>query len=805
MADLRYALRTLLKNPGFAFIAMLTLALGIGANTAIFSVVNGVLLRPLPFPDADRLVQVWTSSADEKRSNHAAADFLDIQRENQSLTAIAGYRVAPFTLIPENGQARATEGSIVTLDFFDVLGVPARYGRTFSRATDRLGGERYAVLSGDAARRLYASEANAVGQVLKVNAQTYTVLGVLPDRAEWPGSSRIWTLADKDVPPSPVEASNDGADREVRYFEAVGRLKPGISLDQASQDMGRLSAILQGRRSAASAQRQVQIGPVREQMVGDIRFALLVLQGAVGLVLLIACANVSSLLLARATGRQRELAVRAALGAGQGRLIRQLLTESLVLGAIGGFAGLLLGAWLIVVLVDLLPPGIPRLREITLDRVVGISTLITALVTGVLFGVMPALQAGRTDAGVALKAGGERGSSGRARARAVLVVAEVALTLVLLACAGLLLNSFLRLQNVDSGFDPENVVVTAFMLPEARYSTNVARGAFYKRLIEAVSARGEVQAAAVGFPGPLRGSNASGSFDVEGRSVSNPSERPYANLGSVSGGYFKAMGIPLLSGRTFNETDTHDAPSVVIVSRALANKYWPGVDPIGRRLRFDDDPNSPWITVVGLVDDVTQLGLDKGATPLLYFPYEQFTLPFTNLFVRSSAPEGTVASMLRTQFSALDSELPVDDLKTLQTIVDNSMAHPRFRTLLISAFAVVALVLAAVGVFGLVNFSVTQRTREIGIRIAMGATPSQVLNPMMREGLTLALVGTGIGLIGAVLASRLLASFLFGVGATDPLTFAAVATTLLAVALLATYIPARRALRVDPITALRVE
>jgi putative ABC transport system permease protein len=803
MADFRYALRTLLKNPGFAFIAMLTLALGIGANTAIFSVVNGVLLRPLAFPDADRLVQVWTSSADEQRSNHAAADFLDIQRENQSLTALAGYRVAPFTLIPENGQARATEGSIVTLDFFDVVGVPARYGRTFSRATDRLG-ERYTVLSAAVARRLYTTEEKAVGQILKVNSQAYTVIGVLPDGAEWPGNSRIWTLADKDVPPSPVEASNDGADREVRYFEAVGRLKPNVTLEQARQDMGRLAAILQGRRSASSAQRQIQLGPVREQMVGDIRFALLVLQGAVGLVLLIACANVSSLLLARATGRRRELAVRAALGAGQGRLIRQLLTESLVLGAVGGFAGLLLGAWLIVVLVDLLPAGIPRVREITLDRVVGISTLLTALVTGILFGVMPALQAGRTDASVALKAGGERGSSGRARARAVLVVAEVALTLVLLASAGLLLNSFLRLQNVDSGFDPDNVVVTAFMLPEARYSTNVARAAFYKRLIESVAARGEVQAVAVGFPGPLRGSNASGSFDVEGRSNPNE-ERPYANLGAVSGDYFKAMGIPLLSGRTFNDTDTRDAQGVAIVSRALAKKYWPGEDPVGRRLRFDDDPSSPWITVVGMVDDVHQLGLDKGATPLLYFPYEQFTLPFTNLFVRSTAPEGTVTAMLRGQFSALDSELPVDDVKTLQQIVDNSVAHPRFRTLLTSAFAIVALVLAAVGVFGLINFSVTQRTREIGIRIAMGATPGQVLKPMLREGLTLALAGTLIGLIGAVMASRLLATFLFGVGPTDPLTFAAVAFTLLTVALVATYIPARRALRVDPITALRVE
>ena len=805
MTDFRFAVRTLLKNPGFALLAMLTLALGIGANTAIFSVVNGVLLRPLAFPDPDRLVQVWTTTADEKRANHAAADFLDLQRENQSLTALAGYRVTPFTAIPAHGQPRATEGSIVTLDFFDVLGVPAMYGRTFSRASDRIGGERYAVLSGDAARRLYTNEAQAVGQMLKLNSQTYTVLGVLPDRAEWPSTSRIWTLADKDVPPSPVEASGEGVDREVRYFEAVGRLKPEITLEQARQDMKRLSAILQGRRSATSAARRLEVGPVREQLVGDIRFALVVLQGAVGLVLLIACANVSSLLLARATGRRRELAVRAALGAGRGRLVRQLLTESLVLGAAGGFAGLLLGAWLIVVLVDLLPAGIPRVREISLDRVVAFSTLVTALITGVLFGVMPALQAGRTDAGAALKSSGERGSSGRARTRAVLVVAEIALTLVLLACAGLLLNSFLRLQRVDSGLDPENVIVAAFMLPEARYPTNAARAAFYTRLVEGISTRGEIQAAAVGFPGPLRGSSAAGSFDVEGSPTTSQAERPYANLGSVSGGYFKAMGIPVLAGRTFGPSDTRDGAPVVIVSRALAAKHWPGQDPVGRRIRFDDDADAPWISVVGMVGDVHQLGLDKGATPLLYFPYEQFTLPFTNLFVRSAAPEGTVVSLLRAQFKTLDGELPVDDVKTQRQIMNNSVAQPRFRMMLIAAFAVVALALAAVGVFGLISFSVTQRTREIGIRIALGASPGQVLGPMVREGLSLAVIGTGIGLVGALLVSRVLASFLFGVGPTDPVTFTAVAAMLLGVALLATYIPARRALRVDPITALRAE
>jgi predicted permease len=805
MNDLRYALRALLKNPGFATIAIVTLALGIGANTAIFSVVNGVLLRPLAFRDADRIVRVWTSTADERRSNHAVGDFLDLQRENQSLASLAGYRLNLFSATVRPGEPVQLEGAYVTIEFFDVLGVPAALGRTFSRGSDATSGERLVVLSREAWQQLYGGAADAVGQRLRVNSEPHTVVGVMPAQAEWPEDARIWVLSQKEVPPSPLDSPERPDERDVRYFDAIARLEQGVSFEQARQDMKRMGAVIQKRREATAQQRSIEIVPLREEIVGDVRFGLLVMQAAVGLVLLIACANVSSLLIARATGRRRELAVRAAMGAGRARLVRQLLTESLALGGIGGLCGLLLGAWLIAFLTGVLPEGVPRSEEIGLDKTVALSTFLTALATGVLFGVMPAVQASRADAVAALKRGGERGSSGRARARSALVVAEVALTLVLLVGAGLLLNSFLRLQRVESGLRPENVTVVGLVIPQSRYTTGAAQSEMYRRLIEGLTRRGDVQAAGVGFPGPLRGSNAAGVFFIEGRSSENPADRPFANLGSVSGGYFAAMGIPLLAGRTFADSDRLDAPDVGIASAALARKYWPGENALGKRVRFESDPNAPWRTIVGIVGDVRQLGLDQDAPAILYIPYQQFPLPFTNVAVRSTAPSDSVASLIRAQLTHIDPELPPGEAVTLQGVIDRSVAQPRFRTLVISAFAVIALMLAAVGVFGLISYSVTQRKREIGIRIALGAAPRQVLRPMVLEGITLAGAGVGIGLVGAFLFARVIASFLYEVQATDPVTFVGVASVLLAVASLATYIPARRALRVDPISALRAE
>ena len=803
MNDLRYAIRTLIRAPGFVLIAIMTLALGIGANTAIFSVVNGVLLRPLPFNQPERIVRIYTNTATEPKSSHSAGDFRDLKNEQQSLEALAGHRSLVFATLPRPGEPVNLDGSFVTIEFFDVLGLQPAAGRFFSRKTDSPKGERLAVLSEGAARQLYGTPEAAVDQRLQLNGEPHTITGVVPVRAEWPENARVWVMAQDEVPPSPIDAAAN-TDREVRYFDAIGRLKSGVTFAQAGQDLLRVAAIIQPRRLATSEGRDITIARLQDEIVGDVRFGLLVMQMAVGLVLLIACANVSSLMIARATGRKRELAIRAALGAGRGRMIRQLLTESLLLGIAGGTVGLLTGAWLTTLLVNVLPSGVPRTREISLDFVVAGATLILALGTGMLFGVMPALQASRTDASEALKRGGERGSA-RPRARAALVVLEVALTLMLLAGAGLLLNSFLRLQRVDSGLQPENVTVVGFMLPQSRYPTGPSRSDAYRRLIEGLSARPEIQAVGVGFPGPFGGSNASGSFFIEGRPTTTPADRPFANLGAVSGGYFQAMGIPLIGGRTFAESDTDDAPEVAIANLAFVRKYWPNENALGKHVRFDDNPKAPPITIVGIVGDVRQLGLQRDAPPILYFPYGQFVLPFTNISLRSSAPSNTVAALLKAQFAAVDPELPLGTINTLQGVIDRSVAQPRFRTALLSAFAIVALLLAAVGLYGLISYSVTQRTREIGIRMALGAGPMQVLLPMVREGLALAFAGTALGLIGALLGARVLSSFVFGVETTDPVTFGLVATLLLGVAFVATLIPSRRALRVDPITALRAE
>jgi putative ABC transport system permease protein len=613
-------------------------------------------------------------------------------------------------------------------------------------------------------------------------------------------------LSDTEVPPSPVDIQQESAAREVRYFEAIGRLKKGVSLARAQQDLSRVSTLLQPRHRAGAAPRDIRLFDLREDIVGDVRFGLLVLQAAVGLVLLIACANVSSLLIARASGRRRELAVRAALGAGRGRLVRQLLTESVVLGITGGLAGLLLGAWMIGVLTRVLPTTVPRADAISLDRVVALVTILTALGTGLLFGVLPALHASSTDALAALKQGGARGGTGRMRTlgRSALVVAQVALTLVLLAGAGLLLNSLLRLQRVDSGFQPAQATTIGLMMPQSRYPTAASRIDVYRRLLEGLASRPGIQAVGIGFPGPLRGSNASGSFTIEAREAP-AHDQPFANLGAVSSGFFAAMGIPITAGRTFADSDGADAPRVAIASAALVRKYWPGEDPIGKRLRFDDDPATPWSTIVGVAGDVRQLGLHVDPPPILYMPYQQFALPFTNVSIRSDAPTGTIASLVRAELAAIDPDLPPGPAFALQDLLDRSMAQPRFQTLLLGAFALVALVLAAVGVYGLISHSVAQRTREIGIRVALGAQPTHVLGQIMREGVTLALVGIGLGLFGALAATRAISTFLFDVRSSDPLTFAVVAAILLAVACIASYVPSRRALRVDPITALRVD
>jgi putative ABC transport system permease protein len=804
MSSFKYAARTLLKTPGFSIVAIATMALGIAANTAIFSIVNGVLLRPLPFRDEARVVRVSTTTRNERDSNFAAGDFLDVQRSNRTLEALAGFRESVVAVAASPGTPVQLHGAWVTSEFFDVLGTPPSLGRPFSRVQTGAGGEKLVVLSHEGWVKLFGTDTGAVGRALRVDGDGYTVAAVMPRGFRWPQGAEIWLLSPLPVPPAPINMTDPLTNRDVQYFSAIGRLRPDVTLAVALQDLHGIGTAIQKAHPQTSGGRNVRATPIRESLIGGVRDALLLIQAAVGLVLLIACANVSSLLIARATGRRRELAIRAALGASRWHLVRQLLAESLVLGGAGGIVGLLLSSWLVVLLVKLVPAGLPRTDTITVDATVMTVTLLSSIAASLLFGILPALQASRAQAASVIKDAGERGSS-RARGRAALVVAEIALTLVLLVGAGLLANSFVRLQQIDTGFKPEHVTIADLMVPQTRYPKGADQTRVYRRLVEGLGERPEVQAVGVGFPGPFRASNASATFLLEGRPSNTKGDRPFAHIATVSGGYFAAMGMPLLAGRTFQDRDVKDSPGVAVVSATLAKQYWPGEDPIGKRLRFDESPNEAWVTVVGLVGDARQLGLSEQAPPLLFMPYEQFALPFTSVAVRSTLPQGTVVSLLKAELAAIDPDLPFGEIDSLQSEIDRNVGQPRFRAMLIGTFALLALMLAAVGLYGLISYTVTQRTREIGIRVALGAAPRQVLLPVVREGITLALAGIGIGLVGAFLAARGLSAFLFGVGAADPLTFGAVALLLLAVAAAASYIPSRRALRVDPVVALRAE
>jgi putative ABC transport system permease protein len=801
---IRYSIRTLLKTPGFTAIALLTIALGIAANTAIFSIVNGVLLRPLPFRDESRVVKVSTSSRDENESNHSAGDYMDLRQNNRSLESIAGYREDVVAIGASTGEPAQFEGAWVTSEFFDVLGTPPALGRTFTRNDHSGRGDKVVVLGHEAWQKLFSNDPGAPGRSVRINGQVYTVAAVMPRGFAWPQGATVWLLSPLAVPPSPIDVKDPETNRDVQYFQAIARLKNGVTMAQATQDLHGVAADIQQKHGDTSGGRDIRVRPIRETLVGDVRDALILIQAAVGLVLLIACANVSSLLIARATGRRRELAIRAALGASRGQLVRQLLTESLALGVGGGIAGLLLSSWLVTVLLRILPANVPRADAIALDTTVLLVTLAASVLTGVLFGILPALQASRAEAAYVIKQSGDRGS-GRARGRAALVVAEIALTLVLLAGAGLLANSFLRLQRVDTGFKPEHVIVADLMVPQSRYPKGAEQTQVYRRLVEGLAARPELQAVGVGFPGPFHAGSASASFFIEGRASNTRADRPFAYMATVSGGYFAAMGIPLLSGRTFADTDKENGAPVAIVSTSMARQYWPGENPVGKRLRFENNPKEPWFTVVGLVGDAKQLGLKDDAPPLLYIPFEQFALPFTTVAVRSTLPQAAVTSLLKSQLASIDPDMPFGDINTLQAEIESNVSQPRFRTMLIGVFAALALILAAVGVYGLVSYSVTQRTREIGIRVALGAAPRQVMGPVVREGLVLAVAGIAIGLAGAFVAARALSAFLFGVGAGDPLTLSAVAAVMLLVALTASYIPSRRALKVDPVIALRAE
>ncbi|HYJ07273.1 MAG TPA: ABC transporter permease [Chthoniobacterales bacterium] len=793
LADLKYALRSLGKHPAFTAIAVLTLALGIGANTAIFSVVNGVLLRPLPYPEPEQIVTL--------KSNQSALDLQDIQAQSHSFESLGG---ATLQAADYSGGAEPVqiELGLVAADFFKVLGARTTLGRTITAEDDRFDGARVVVLSHGLWQRQFGGNTGIVGQEINLAAQSYTVIGVLaPDFPPPRATNEAF------VPMNvfyPLAAKARGA----HILRVYGRLRPGVTLSAAQSELRVIDHRMAEADPEESKNRQTVLVSLHERMVGNIRPALLVLFGAVGLVLLIACANFANLLLARMAGRAQELTVRAALGAGRWRLIRQVLVESVVLALLGGLGGLLLGSWGMDALLALKPENLPRVENVYLDGSVLAFTFLLSLGTGILFGVLPAWQATRVELNAMLNSGGRGTTSARSRFRSGLVVAELGLALVLLIGAGLLGKAFWQITSVAPGFNPENVVTVRVDLPKARYEMVPAQTQFREQVLENLNSLPGVTAAMVSEI-PLGGNAINHNFIIEGRPALTPGEEPELYSRSVAGEYFQVLGIPIVQGRALTRDDRSDAPLVGVINESMARQYFPEQNPIGARIRWARSEEIQWITIVGVAGNVRHFGLANSEEPAIYTPYAQSAQEWkrwAEIVVRSP---GTVGPALVAQLKAMvwkvDPAIPVTKVRTMSEVMSISLAAQRFNTLLLGVFAVVALLLASVGLYGVLAFSVAQRTREIGIRMALGAQTSDVLRLVLRQGLTLSLLGIVAGVGVSLAGTRVLAGFLYGVAPTDAVTFASVALVLIAVALVACLVPARRAMRVDPIVALRYE
>jgi predicted permease len=806
VSDIKYAVRSLARTPGFTVVALLTLGLGIGGTTAIFSIVDGILLRPLPYPDADAIVSVFRVTPNGDSGSFPAAAYLDYHRGSQSFSALAGYRQDVVNLTGASQPVRlyALE---TTSAFFDVFRLTPMIGRVYTEKTDSAKGPRIAVLSESVWRDHLGSAPDVVGSTVRLNGIPTTVIGVIRDGFEDPADAELWMLAPREVPTSPVPIEGDPeADREVNYFSAVGRLRSDVTAEQANAELRVIGERLAREHATTDAPESARVIAYRENLVSDVRDALYVLLGAVAFVLLIACANVASLLLARGAARRRELAVRSALGASRRRLVQQLLTESVALSCAGGTLGLALAVWGVQGMTALAPNTIPRLNEVSVDwRVAAFAAMATAAV-GVLFGIVPALQGARAQVTDALKDGGRSGTS-RTGLQKALVVGQVTLALVLLIGAGLMLTSLSRLRSVNVGFNSTNLVAVGVPLPQAKYDA-AAQTRFYTELAERLHSNPVTARSAIVFPAPFSGGSAGAEYRVEGADDLSRAERPVAQLSIVTPGYFATMGIALLRGRDVALSDTRGRPGVVVINRMMAEREWPGQDPVGRRISFGaeatSDPNQ-WMTVVGVVADSKRSDLEHTQEASIYVPHGQFTLPMLSVVVRSNGDEGAIATAVRDAVRSLDAELPIGEVDLVDQLLERATGQPRFRAFLIGAFALAALVLAAVGLYGLISYTVAQRVPEIGVRLALGATPRQVGSLIVRQGLGLAIAGVLLGIVCALGATRLIAGLLFSVSATDPVVYSGLAALLLGITALACYIPARRAMRIDPLRALRAE
>jgi len=800
--DIRFAIRVLWRSPSFSGIALLALVLGIGANTAIFSVVNAVLLRPMPFRDPSRLVLVWEASPRTSKKNVANPQNLaDWQKRNRSFEKMAAYVPFQQTMsLTGDGTPEEVPGNYATRDFFSILGVQPILGRDFLPEEDVSGDKNnVALISEGLWRRRYGADQGILGKKLIVRGTPIMVVGVLPASFRFPDvKADIWELIHLDPQ----------AKRGGRFLAPIARLKAGVSIEQAQAEMNIITAELARENPAFDTKWGASVIPLRENFTGELRTPLLVLLGAVGLVLLIACANVANLMLMRSSARQREMAIRTSLGAGRARIIRQLLVESTILGSMGGLLGLLFAVWAKDGLLAMLPDdmSVAKVNSVTIDHNVLAFTVIAALGTGLLFGLLPALRASRPDLSDTLKEGGRAVSASlsRNRMRAALVAGEMALALMLLIGAGLLIKSFIRLENVAPGFQPDRILSLRIGLTSTRYgnlqkTSDGLRDILHRiEQVPGVSSVGSIQ-----WP-PLSGLGSATGFSVAGRPTPKPGDEPVTGVSIVTPGYFATMSIPLIKGRLFSDRDRAGSPQVTIVSQSLARQQLPGVDPIGQRLFVQWGRQTPY-EIVGVVGDIKHDGLDKESAPNVYFPDAQEPNGGGTLVIRTGADPMKLAPVIEQVIHGYDKDQAIADIQPLDVFLSKSVARPRFQSVLLASFAALALLLAAIGTFGVMSYSVAQRAHEIGIRVALGAQRDQVLRLVVGQGLVLALIGTAAGMAGAFVLTRYLRALLFNVSPTDASIFIAVPVVLCAVALGASYFPARKAAGVDPIAALRYE
>ncbi len=803
MNDLRFALRILLKKPAFTAVAVLALALGIGANSAVFSVVNAVLLNPLPYSEPDRIVRLFATTPSEGNpaiKSVSYPDFIDYRAHATTFDEMAIVDGTSLTLMSGDEPERI-QVALVSSSLFPLLGVRPAYGRAFLEEEDRPGASPVVILGDDLWRRRFNADPQVVGQQVTMNKNIYTVIGVLPAGFKMPGNLvggrpfEMW---------APITPAAYKRNRSQHRFECYARLKPEATIKSAQEEMNAVAARLESQYPDTNKDKGASIASLKELIVSDSRALLWILLGAVSFVLLIACANVANLLLARAAARQKEMAIRSALGASRRRIITQLLTESLLLSLTGGLVGLLIAMWGADALIALQPGGIPRLDEVGIDaRLLGF-TLGVSLVTGIVFGLVPAIQVSKPDVATAIKEGGAGGEARGNRLRSALIIGEVALSMVLLVGAGLLIKSLWLLTRVDPGIRTDKLLTLQLSLPQSDYAENHQAKIFYERLIERVKATPGVESAAAVNILPLGGGYSCDSFTRDDR-LAPTGQEPCAEYRSITPEYFRAMGVALTAGREFAERDQTDTAPVAIINEAFAREYFSDTDPIGLRITSDTGKHISR-EIVGVVGDVKHFGLDKEAKPELYVPYFQDSWPRSMVVVLRTASEpGEIIGAVRSEVSLMDKNLPVINIRTMDELLRRSTAEPRFRALLLALFAAVAVILSALGIYGVINYSVTQRTREIGIRLALGAGRRDIIRMVLSQGMLLTMAGVIIGLGAAFALTRVLSEFLFAVTATDAVTFILVSLVLTGTALAACFVPARRATKVDPMIALRYE